>query len=78
MPLTGGVPSRSGVVASVDAPPLTLLKRAGAIPLGTTNTSEMCFWSESNNHLHGITRNPYDLERIPGGSSGQRPWPRAP
>lgn len=73
MPFTSGLCSRSGVVASVDAPPLTLLKRAGAIPLGITNTSELCMWSESHNHLHGITRNPYDLERIPGGSSGQ-PW----
>ncbi|XP_003978609.2 fatty-acid amide hydrolase 2-B [Takifugu rubripes] len=70
MPFTSGLCSRRGVIASVDAPPLTLLKRAGAIPLGTTNTSELCMWSESHNHLHGITRNPYDLERIPGGSSG--------
>lgn len=70
MPFTSGLHSRSGVVASVDAPPLTLLKKAGAIPLGTTNTSELCMWLESHNHLHGITKNPYDLERIPGGSSG--------
>lgn len=73
MPFTSGMRSRSGVVASVDAPPLTLLKRAGAIPLGSTNTSELCMWCESHNHVHGITRNPYDLERIPGGSSGQTP-----
>ncbi|CAG12809.1 unnamed protein product, partial [Tetraodon nigroviridis] len=70
MPFTSGLRSRSGVVASVDAPPLTLLKKAGAIPLVTTNTSELCMWLESHNHLHGITNNPYDLERIPGGSSG--------
>lgn len=71
MPFTSGLHSRSEVVASVDAPPLALLKKAGAIPLGTTNTSELCMWLESHNHLHGITKNPYDLERIPGGSSGQ-------
>ncbi|XP_034712452.1 fatty-acid amide hydrolase 2-B [Etheostoma cragini] len=70
MPYTSGVVSRRGVVATVDAPPVALLKRAGAIPMGVTNTSELCMWLESHNHLHGITNNPYDLERIPGGSSG--------
>ncbi|XP_069025864.1 fatty-acid amide hydrolase 2-B [Embiotoca jacksoni] len=70
MPFTTGVISRRGIVATVDTPSVALLKRAGAIPLGVTNTSELCMWSESNNHLYGITNNPYDLERIPGGSSG--------
>ncbi|XP_019962836.1 fatty-acid amide hydrolase 2-B [Paralichthys olivaceus] len=70
MPNTTGVISRQRVVATVDAPPVALLKRAGAIPLGVTNTSELCMWCESHNHLKGITNNPYDLERIPGGSSG--------
>ncbi|XP_029931490.1 fatty-acid amide hydrolase 2-B [Myripristis murdjan] len=70
MPNSTGVISRRGVLATVDAPPVALLKRAGAIPLGVTNTSELCMWSESHNHLYGITNNPYDLERIPGGSSG--------
>uniref|UniRef100_A0A3Q4BDH1 Amidase domain-containing protein n=1 Tax=Mola mola TaxID=94237 RepID=A0A3Q4BDH1_MOLML len=70
MPFTTGLISRQRVVATVDAPPVALLKRAGAIPLGVTNTSELCMWLESHNHLYGITKNPYDLERIPGGSSG--------
>uniref|UniRef100_A0A8C7XHG4 Fatty acid amide hydrolase 2b n=1 Tax=Oryzias sinensis TaxID=183150 RepID=A0A8C7XHG4_9TELE len=70
MPFTTGLVSRRGIVATVDAPPVALLKRAGAIPLGVTNISELCMWSESHNHLYGITSNPYDLERIPGGSSG--------
>uniref|UniRef100_UPI003AAC5080 fatty-acid amide hydrolase 2-B n=1 Tax=Centroberyx gerrardi TaxID=166262 RepID=UPI003AAC5080 len=70
MPHSTGVISRRRVLATVDAPPVALLKRAGAIPLGVTNTSELCMWSESHNHLYGITNNPYDLERIPGGSSG--------
>uniref|UniRef100_A0A4W6D1R7 Fatty acid amide hydrolase 2b n=1 Tax=Lates calcarifer TaxID=8187 RepID=A0A4W6D1R7_LATCA len=70
MPQATGLISRQGVVSAVDAPPVALLKRAGAIPLGVTNTSELCMWCESHNHLHGITNNPYDLERIPGGSSG--------
>lgn len=70
MPNSGGLKSRSRVLANVDAPPVALLKRAGAIPLGVTNTSELCMWMESNNHLYGITSNPYDLERMCGGSSG--------
>ncbi|KAM4612217.1 fatty-acid amide hydrolase 2-B [Polymixia lowei] len=70
MPQTTGLLSRRGVLSTVDAPPVALLKRAGAIPLGVTNTSELCMWLESHNHLCGITNNPYDLERIPGGSSG--------
>ncbi|XP_061525104.1 fatty-acid amide hydrolase 2-B [Phycodurus eques] len=70
MPHTSGIVSRRRVVASVDAPPVALLKRAGAIPLDVTNTSEACMWAESHNHLYGITSNPYDLERMPGGSSG--------
>ncbi|XP_034020851.1 fatty-acid amide hydrolase 2-B [Thalassophryne amazonica] len=70
MPNTTGLISRQGLVSTVDAPPVALLKRAGAIPLCVTNTSELCMWFESHNHLYGITNNPYDLERIPGGSSG--------
>ncbi|XP_075948712.1 fatty-acid amide hydrolase 2-B [Anarhichas minor] len=70
MPYTVGLVSRKGVVATVDAAPVAQLKRAGAIPMGVTNTSELCMWWESNNHLYGITNNPYDFERIAGGSSG--------
>uniref|UniRef100_A0A8C5I0K7 Fatty-acid amide hydrolase 2-B-like n=1 Tax=Gouania willdenowi TaxID=441366 RepID=A0A8C5I0K7_GOUWI len=70
MPNTTGLIARKDVIATVDAPPVALLKRAGAIPLGVTNTSELCMWSESHNHLHGITKNPYNLERTSGGSSG--------
>jgi fatty acid amide hydrolase 2 len=46
------------------------LRRAGAIPLGVTNTSELCMWMESYNKVYGRTNNPYDLRRIVGGSSG--------
>ncbi|XP_068164376.1 fatty-acid amide hydrolase 2-A-like isoform X2 [Antennarius striatus] len=70
MPLTTGVVSRQGVVSAVDSPPVAFLKRAGTIPLGVTNVPELCMWAESHNHLYGITKNPYDLERTPGGSSG--------
>ncbi len=43
---------------------------AGAIPLGVTNTSELCMWIESNNRVYGRTHNAYDRTRIAGGSSG--------
>ncbi|KAJ8342042.1 hypothetical protein SKAU_G00319700 [Synaphobranchus kaupii] len=70
MPNSTGLLSRRGVVSECDAPPVALLKRAGAIPLGVTNCSELCMWLESHNHLYGITKNPYNTEHIPGGSSG--------
>ncbi|KAJ8390329.1 hypothetical protein AAFF_G00108980 [Aldrovandia affinis] len=70
MPNSSGLVTRRGVISGVDAPSVGLLKRAGAIPLGVTNCSELCMWFESNNRLYGITRNPYDTDRIPGGSSG--------
>uniref|UniRef100_A0A8B9L240 Fatty acid amide hydrolase 2a n=1 Tax=Astyanax mexicanus TaxID=7994 RepID=A0A8B9L240_ASTMX len=70
MPNSTGLLSRRAVVSGVDAPSVALLKRAGAIPLGVTNCSELCMWLESHNHLYGITRNPYNLSRIVGGSSG--------
>ncbi|XP_059911564.1 uncharacterized protein LOC132460715 [Gadus macrocephalus] len=53
----------------MDPPPVALLKRAGAVPLGGPNTSELCMWSESHHHVDGIPRDPHHLERVPGGSS---------
>lgn len=70
MPNSTGLLTRRDLVSGVDAPSVALLKRAGAIPLGVTNCSELCMWLESHNHLYGITNNPYDFERIAGGSSG--------
>jgi fatty acid amide hydrolase 2 len=70
MPHTAGLVARRGVRASEDATTVARLRRAGAIPLGVTNTSELCMWMESSNRLYGRTNNPYDLGRIVGGSSG--------
>ncbi|HEX7600262.1 MAG TPA: amidase, partial [Polyangiaceae bacterium] len=41
-----------------------------AIPIGVTNTSELCMWMETSNRLYGQTNNAYDPGRTAGGSSG--------
>ena len=53
-----------------DATVVARLRAAGAILLGKTNTPEFTWSDETDNDVYGITRNPYDLERTPGGSSG--------
>jgi Asp-tRNA(Asn)/Glu-tRNA(Gln) amidotransferase A subunit family amidase len=65
-----GSPSRQGIRAATDAVVVQRLRAAGAIVLGTTNVAEMLMGYESVNPLHGTTRNPWDLARTPGGSSG--------
>jgi fatty acid amide hydrolase 2 len=70
MPNTAGLMARAGQPASEDATAVRRLREAGAIPMGVTNTSELCMWMESNNEVYGRTRNPYDTTRIVGGSSG--------
>ena len=53
-----------------DAEVVRRLRAAGALILGTTNCPEFLMAYETDNLLHGQTRNPWDLERSPGGSSG--------
>lgn len=70
MPNASGLVARRNVVAQSDATAVGRLRAAGAIPLGVTNTSELCMWMESDNRLYGRSNNPYDPTRITGGSSG--------
>lgn len=46
------------------------LKRAGAIVVGKTNTPEFGYTAMTTNRVYGTTRNPWNVERTPGGSSG--------
>lgn len=57
-------------VAPADAPSVERLRAAGAIILGKTTTSEFGYRGYTNSLVHGNTRNPWDLGRTPGGSSG--------
>lgn len=57
-------------VADVDATVVARLRRAGAVLVGQTTASEFGFINCTNTKLHGTTRNPWNPERTPGGSSG--------
>ena len=59
-----------GDVPRHDAVAVARLRAAGALILGTTNCPEFLMAYETDNLLHGQSRNPWDLERTPGGSSG--------
>jgi Asp-tRNA(Asn)/Glu-tRNA(Gln) amidotransferase A subunit family amidase len=61
---------QKGDVPGEDAVVVARLRAAGALILGTTNCPEFLMAYETANLLHGQTRNPWDLERSPGGSSG--------
>jgi fatty acid amide hydrolase 2 len=69
-PQASGLWSRRDVMNTANAPTVQSLLDAGAIPLGVTNTSELCMWMESYNSVYGRCSNPYDARRTVGGSSG--------
>lgn len=70
LPNSAGVVARRNYRAERTAPVVRRMVAAGAIPLGLTNTSELCMWIETDNRLYGRTSNPYDRSRTAGGSSG--------
>ena len=69
-PTTFGNPALKDNVTKTDAESIKKLKQAGANIFGKTNVPLGLADFQSYNDIYGTTNNPYDLERIPGGSSG--------
>ncbi len=59
-----------GQPAAADAEVVRRLREAGAIVIAKTNVPELCMWPFTETVTWGATRNPWDLQRAPGGSSG--------
>jgi fatty acid amide hydrolase 2 len=67
---TSGLYHRKNFRAEEDSQVMKQMREAGAIPFALTNVTELCFWWETVNCVHGRTLNPYDTNRSVGGSSG--------
>jgi Asp-tRNA(Asn)/Glu-tRNA(Gln) amidotransferase A subunit family amidase len=69
-PATNGSLAFADFVPDVDCVCVARLRAAGAVIVGKTNNPEFCYRGITDNALFGLTRNPRDLDRTPGGSSG--------
>ncbi len=67
---TAGVPAFAERRPTLDALLVTRAKAAGAVIFGKTNVPPFVWDWQTNNPVFGLTRNPWDLTRTPGGSSG--------
>lgn len=69
-PATNGSRALADFVPSEDSVAVSRLIAAGAVVVGKTNNPEFCYRGDTYSPLYGLTRNPWDLDRTPGGSSG--------
>ena len=70
LPTSAGTPALKENTPRADAPVVAELFAAGALLAGKANLHELSSGGTSNNHTFGAVANPYDLARVPGGSSG--------
>ncbi|WP_029145029.1 Asp-tRNA(Asn)/Glu-tRNA(Gln) amidotransferase subunit GatA [Microbacterium luticocti] len=70
MPSTSGSRILEGYMSPFDATVVARSRVAGLVPLGKTNMDEFAMGSSTEHSAYGPTHNPWDLERIPGGSGG--------